>query len=114
MVRLAPMLRTYLNEDLDRLDDQRAIMAVMRAAEECAYQGLGVSRSLWKEAQQVMGVWPATLAVMLVAAKDPDHFTRTAAHYFAGMVAKAKQGSLRLDRSIWGLRSHSDAAGGQT
>jgi len=41
MVRLAPMLRTYLNEDLDRLDDRRAIMAVMRAAEECAYQGLG-------------------------------------------------------------------------
>ena len=113
MVRLAPMLRTYLNEDLDRLDDRRAIMAVMRAAEECAYQGLGVSRPLWKEAQQVMGMWPATLAVMLVAAKDPEHFTRTAAHYFAGMVAKAKQGTLRLDRSIWGLRSHADAAGGQ-
>jgi len=113
MVRLAPMLRSYLNEDLDRIDDRRAIMAVMRAAEACAYQGLGVSQSLWREAQQVMGMWPATLAVMLVAAKDPDHFTRTAAHYFAGMVAKAKQGDLRLDRSIWGLRSHADAAGGQ-
>ena len=113
MVRLAPMLRSYLNEDLDRIDDQRAIMAVMRAAEACAYHSLGVSRPLWIEAQQVMGLWPATLALMVVAAKDPDHFTRTAAHYFAGIVAKAKQGTLRLDRSIWGLRSHADVAGGK-
>ena len=112
VLRLAPTLRTYLNEDLDRLDDQRAIMAVIRAAQACAFQALGVSPSLWREANQVMGVWEATLAVMLVAAKDPDHFTRTAAHYFAGMVAKAKQGSLRLDRSIWGLRSQSEGKGG--
>jgi hypothetical protein len=57
-------------------------------------------------------MWEATLAVMLVAAKDPDHFTRTAAHYFAGMVAKARQGSLRLDRSIWGLRSQNEGKEG--
>ena len=29
----------------------------------------------------------------------------------AGMVEKAKQGSLRLDRSIWGLRTKSESVG---
>jgi hypothetical protein len=88
-------------------------LAVMRAAEACAFKELSLSRSLWAEAQKVMGAWPATLAVMLVAAKDPDYFSRTPAHYFAGMVEKAKQGTLRLDRSIWGLRTRVEVVAGK-
>lgn len=65
------------------------------------------------EAQQSMGLWPATPAVMVVAAKDPDYFSRTPAHYFAGMVEKAKQDSLRLDRSIWGLRTKAEVTLGK-
>jgi hypothetical protein len=61
----------------------------------------------------VMGLWPAALAVMVVSAKDPDYFSRTPAHYFAGMVAKAKNGTLRLDRSIWGLRSRNETDTGK-
>jgi hypothetical protein len=61
-----------------------------------------------------MGLWPATLAVMVVAAKDSEYFSRTPAHYFAGMVAKAKNGTLRLDRSIWGLRSRAEAEAGKS
>ena len=106
VVSLAPVLGRYLNQDLDRLDMERAVMAVLLAAEACAFKELGISKPLWQEAQSAMGMWPAALAVMLVAAKDPDYFSRTPAHYFAGMVAKAKDGTLRLDRSIWGLRSH--------
>jgi hypothetical protein len=108
VVALAPGLGAYLNEDLDRADMQRAIMSVIGAAQTYAFKELSISKPLWAEAQRVLGLWPATLAVMLVAAKDPDYFSRTPAHYFAGMVEKAKHGTLRLDRSIWGLRTRAE------
>ena len=113
VVTLAPNIGLYLNEDLDRVEMQRAIMAVIRAAEAYAFKELSVSKSLWGEAQRTLGLWPATLAVMVVAAKDPDYFSRTPAHYFAGMVEKAKQGTLRLDRSIWGLRTRAETTVGK-
>lgn len=113
VIALAPSIGLYLSEDLDRVDMQRAIMGVIRAAEAYAFKELSVSRPLWGEAQRVLGLWPATLAVMLVAAKDPDYFSRTPAHYFAGMVEKAKQGTLRLDRSVWGLRTRSEKLEGK-
>jgi replication initiation protein RepC len=108
VITLAPAIGMYLSEDLDRVDMQRAIMGVVRAAEAVAFKELSISKPLWAEAQRVLGLWPATLAVMLVAAKDPNYFSRTPGHYFAGMVEKAKQGTLRLDRSIWGLRTRAD------
>jgi len=113
VVKLAPNIGLYLSEDLERVDMQRSIMGVIRAAEAYAFKELSVSKSLWAEAQRSMGLWPATLAVMVVAAKDPDYFSRTPAHYFAGMVEKAKQGTLRLDRSIWGLRTKSEVTLGK-
>jgi hypothetical protein len=48
-----------------------------------------------------------------VAAKDPDYFSRTPAHYFAAMVERAKQGTLRLDKSIWGLRTRAEKPEGK-
>ena len=114
VLQLAPAFAMYVGEDLDRVDMQRAIWAVIQAAESCALRELSVSKSLWADAQKVMGLWPATLAVMVVAAKDPEYFSRTPAHYFAGLVAKAKNGTLRLDRSIWGLRTRTEAAGGRS
>jgi replication initiation protein RepC len=113
VVALAPNIGLYLSEDLNRVDMPRAIMGVIRAAEIYAFKELSVSKSLWADAQKAMGLWPAALAVMVVSAKDPDYFSRTPAHYFAGMVAKAKNGTLRLDRSIWGLRSRNDADAGK-
>jgi len=111
VVRLAPALRSYLSRDLERCDMSGAIDVVIRAAESYALNGMGISKVMWQQAADHLGVWGATLAVMLVAAKDPDYFSRTPAHYFAGMVEKAKQGTLRLDRSIWGLRTRSDSVG---
>lgn len=113
VVALAPAVGLYLNEDLHRIDMQRQILAVVRAAEAVAFNELSISKPLWSEAQRVMGLWPATLAIMVVAAKDPNYFSRTPAHYFAGMVARAKTGTLRLDRSIWGLRTRTDAPSGE-
>ena len=89
IVELAPVIATYMGRPLEGLDDRRAIETVMRGAEICAFQHLGLSKSLWLEAQMVLGVWGAVLAVMVVASKDPEHFSRTPAHYFARMVEKA-------------------------
>jgi replication initiation protein RepC len=113
VVALAPAIGLYLSEDLDRVDMPRAVVGVIRAAEAFAFKELAVSRSLWAEAQRTMGLWPAALAIMVVASKGPDYFSRTPAHYFAGMVAKAKNGTLRLDRSIWGLRSRNETDAGK-
>ena len=109
---VARRMATYLGRPLEGLDDRRAIETIMRAAEFCAFQHLGVSKSLWRDAGAVLGVWGAVLAVMVVASKDPEHFSRTPAHYFAGMIERAKAGTLRLDRSIWGLRSRGNHPAG--
>ena len=90
---LAPNIALYLSENLDQVDTQRAIMGVIRAAETYAFRELGISASLWTEAQRIMGIWQATLAIMIVAAKDPDYFSRTPAHYFVGMVEKSQTGN---------------------
>jgi replication initiation protein RepC len=111
VLRLAPAIARYLNRPIDNLPDAQAIEPVLQAAEICAFQRLGVSKPLWREAQQTLNVWGAVLAVMVVSAKDEEHFTRTPAHYFAGMIERAKTGQLRLDRSIWGLRSRAEKAG---
>jgi replication initiation protein RepC len=108
VLRLAPAIARYLNHPIDQLSDAHAIRPVLRAAEICAYQRLGVSQPLWRQAEDILQPWGAVLAVMVVAAKDEEHFTRTPAHYFAGMIERAKAGQLRLDRSIWGLRSRAE------
>ncbi len=113
IIELAPVIATYLGRPLEGLDDRRAIETILRAAEDCAAQNIGVSKSLWREAQTVLGLWGAVLAVTVVASKDPEHFSRTPAHYFAGMIERAKQGTLRLDRSIWGLRTRATPPAGR-
>ena len=65
---------------------------------------LGVTSSLWIEACRVLGPAEAAVALALVAAKPPDHFRTTPEAYFRGMVRKAKNGDLQLQRSIWTLR----------
>ena len=65
---------------------------------------LGVTSSLWIEACRVLGPAEAAVALALVAAKPPDHFRTTPEAYFRGMVRKAKNGDLQLQRSIWALR----------
>ena len=66
---------------------------------------LDISRPLWIDACQAMGREMAAIAVAVVSTKNPEHFTRTAGHYFHGMVQRAKRGELHLDRTLWGLRT---------
>jgi replication initiation protein RepC len=114
ILTMAPVLDSYLARPIDGLDPSAAIQHVMRAAYAYATdtKGLSASPSLWDQANQVLGPWGAVLAVMVVASKDPDYFTRSPAHYFAGMVERAKRGELNLSRSIWGMRARASGGGG--
>ncbi len=47
VLALAPSMSRYLSEDLERIDLERQIWAVIRAAEACAFKELSVSKSLW-------------------------------------------------------------------
>jgi replication initiation protein RepC len=40
-----------------------------------------------------------------VSAKPAGHFTSSPGGYFHGMVAKARAGTLNLDRTVWGMRA---------
>jgi replication initiation protein RepC len=114
ILTMAPVLERYLARPIEGLEPAAAIQHVMRAAYAYATDtmGLAASPSLWEQANQVLGPWGAVLAVMVIAAKDPDYFTRSPAHYFAGMVERAKRGELNLSRSIWGMRARASGGGG--
>jgi replication initiation protein RepC len=66
---------------------------------------LGVSASVWIEACRVLGPEEAAIALALVAARPPDHFRTTPEAYFCGMVGKARNGDLQLQRSVRALRA---------
>jgi replication initiation protein RepC len=95
--KLAPKLRPYLLRASPTWSD------IIEAA-DWLRGDLGVSKSLWGDACLAMGRELAALAIAVVSTKDPEHFTATPGGYFHGMVAKAKAGELRLDRTVWALR----------
>lgn len=98
MLLLAPRLKSYV----------RAFDPTWADIVDAAYSirhELDISKTLWTEACEAMGREMAAIAIAIVSTKDPDHFTRTAGHYFHGMVQRAKKGELNLHRTIWGLRT---------
>ncbi len=95
----APRLKAYLHGADPCWSD------IVEAADALRCE-LDISRPIWGEACHVMGRETAAIALAIVSTKDPDHFTRTAGHYFHGMVQRAKRGELHLDRTIWGLRAN--------
>jgi len=95
---VAPRLRAYLRVGDPRWSD------IVDAA-DMLRRDLDISRPLWIEACSVLGRQTAAIALAIVSTKDPEHFTRTAGHYFHGMIERAKKGELHLDRTLWGLRS---------
>jgi replication initiation protein RepC len=94
---VAPRLKVYLRDRNPKWSD------IVDAADMLRLD-LDISKSLWAEACRVMGREMAAIALAIVSTKDPDYFTRTAGHYFHGMVERAKRDELHLDRTLWGLR----------
>lgn len=97
LVRLAPRLKPYLRTSAPAWPD------IVEAADWLRHD-LGVSKPLWGEACVAMGREKAAIALAIVSAKPPEHFTATPGGYFHGMVNRAKAGQLNLSRTIWGLR----------
>jgi replication initiation protein RepC len=104
LVKLAPRLKPYLRNAAPGWPE------IVEAADWLRHD-LGVSKPLWGEACLAMGREQAAVALAIVSAKPPEHFTASPGGYFYGMVNRAKAGTLNLSRTVWGLRN--GRAGGQ-
>ena len=98
LVKLAPRLKPYLRRP------DATWPELIDAAGDWLRHDLGVSKSLWGNACLAMGRELAAVALAIVSTKDPEHFRTTPGGYFHGMVAKAKAGDLRLERTVWAMR----------
>ena len=100
LVRLAPRLVPYLQQPSPSWPE------IVDAADWLRHD-LGVSKPLWGEACLAMGREQAAIALALVSAKPEGYFRSSPGGYFHGMVERARDGGLHLDRTIWGLRGAS-------
>lgn len=98
LVRIAPRLKPYLRRASPSWPE------IVEAADWLRHD-LGISKPLWGEACATMGRERAAIAVAIVSSKPAEHFRTTPGGYFNGMVAKARAGTLHLDRTIWGART---------
>jgi len=71
---------------------------------------LGIHRSAWREACQVLGRSGAAICVMIIdqKAQSPGQAIRNPGGYLREMVARAKRGELNLHRSVFGLLRRSE------
>ncbi|MBW4035314.1 MAG: replication protein C [Proteobacteria bacterium] len=102
LIRIAPRLKAYLRRASPSWPE------IVDAADWLRHD-LGISKPLWGEACVAMGREHAALAVAIVSSKPAGHFRTSPGGYFNGMVAKARDGALHLDRTIWGLRAEKDS-----
>jgi replication initiation protein RepC len=98
LTRLTPKLRIHLRSD-------RPNWTEVSDAASALVQHLGISRSLYGEACRRLGRRQAAIAIAIISAKPDDFFhSAGAGGYLRGMLRRAEQGELHLDRSIFGLR----------
>jgi replication initiation protein RepC len=99
LLELAPRLAPYIPTGSADI----AWPAIVDAA---AWLGgeMGISRTLWTRACQVMDQPYAAVALALVSTRQEGHFTSSPGGYFAGMVRKYEKGELRLAGTLWALR----------
>ncbi len=98
LIRIAPRLKAYLHRASPSWTE------IVDAADWLRHD-LGISKPLWGEACITMGRERAAIAVAIVSSKPAEHFRTSPGGYFNGMVAKARNGALHLDRTIWGARN---------
>jgi replication initiation protein RepC len=99
MVELAPRLAAYMPPRYDDKSWPALIEAALWLSGE-----LGVNRTLWARACQVMGRDYAAVALALVSTRPAGHFTSGPGGYFAGMLRKFERGELCLSRTLWKLK----------
>jgi replication initiation protein RepC len=101
MVELAPRLAPYMPA---RVRD-KSWSAVVEAAEYLSVE-MGINRTLWARACNVMGREYTAVAVAIVSTRPEGHFTSGPGGYFAGMLRKFEKNpqDLCLGRTLWKLK----------
>lgn len=99
LLELAPRLSPYVPPGSTEV----AWPAIVEAADWLGGE-MGISRTLWARACQVMGRPYAAVALALMSTRQPGHFTSSPGGYFAGMLRKYEKGELRLAGTLWALR----------
>jgi replication initiation protein RepC len=101
LVELAPRLAPYMPARTNDKDWQGVVDAALFLSGE-----MGINRSLWARACDVMGREYAAVAMAIVSTRPEGHFTSGPGGYFAGMLRKFEKNpqDLCLARTLWKLK----------
>ena len=101
LVELAPRLAPYVPARTSDKDWPAIVDAALYLSGE-----MGVNRTLWARACEVMGREYAAVAIAVVSTRPAEHFTKSAGSYFGGMVKKFEKNpqELCLSRTLWRLK----------
>ncbi|MGH8297053.1 MAG: plasmid replication protein RepC [Steroidobacteraceae bacterium] len=99
LVELAPRLAPYVSSQPVDVTWSAVVEAALWLSGE-----MGISRTLWAHACQLMGRDYAAIALAVVSTKAPGHFTSNPGGYFGGMVKRFEAGELHLARTLWKLK----------
>jgi replication initiation protein RepC len=109
LVELAPRLAPYMPARINDKDWRAIVEAALFLSGE-----MGINRTLWARACEVMGREYAAVAMAIVSTRPAEHFTKSAGSYFGGMVKKFEKNpqDLCLSRTIWRLKEQTWGATG--
>jgi replication initiation protein RepC len=101
MVELAPRLAPYMPARTNDKDWPAIVEAALFLSGE-----MGINRTLWSRACDVMGREYAAVALAIVSTRPVGHFTSGTGGYFAGMLRKFEKdpATLCLGRTLWKLK----------
>ena len=109
LVELAPRLAPYLPPRARDQNWPEIVEAALFLSGE-----MGINRTLWSRACQVMGREYAAVAMAIVSTRPEGHFTSGPGGYFAGMLRKFEKNpqDLCLARTLWKLKDETWGAQG--
>jgi hypothetical protein len=101
LVELAPRLAPYMPARTNDKDWPSVVEAALFLSGE-----MGINRTLWGRACDVMGREYAAVAMAIVSTRPAEHFTSGPGGYFAGMLRKYEKNpqDLCLSRTLWKLK----------
>ena len=109
LVELAPRLAPYMPARTNDKDWPAIVEAALFLSGE-----MGINRTLWSRACDVMGREYAAVAMAIVSTRAAEHFTSGPGGYFAGMLRKFEKNpqDLCLSRTLWKLKDETWGAQG--
>lgn len=101
LVELAPRLAPYMPARSGDMSWPAIVDAALFLSGE-----MGINRTLWSRAAEVMGREYAAVALAIVSTRPAGHFTSGPGGYFAGMLRKFEKNpqDLCLGRTLWKLK----------